>query len=515
MLFDGDNLAEALSNDYTSVEAIKNKNHFAYLLKYLGIGGLEAQYMLVEEEYVSKDYLHDYSAYYAFCFNKYDKFCKRVHFFNTTLTEEVLNKTILGTLDSPLNLQDNYLGFIVVKPIPGTVIGFTLLKSYNDFKPDLDRTYWGLREYKVHICGSEWKIKSLAFQEQDSVLAACATTAIWSMLNKASTDSHTILKSPNQITQDAASISSDGSRLFPNHGLSVLQICQAIFNSGLVSEVKSDRVPMYNDKKELIGWFVSNSFTKKILNAYAPIGIPVILVIRVPDAAEHGLHAITVTGFRQQPLTNSVPVPETTFYSDSIEKLYAHDDQYGPFVRVKFDNHVDLITPWTEDHDDEAPTWVQQIIVPLYPKIRISYEDIEVIVWWMDQVFTAYFARRAHHNLNLTWDIKIDFSESFKSELKESQLGEVEKLRLLKKSMPKYLWIITCYVGKFKVFDFVCDATDVNNNMLGQEFIWYLSDTEKKAVNDFLVRTRDVFMDKLIKKTQHPHYDFVLKQTAS
>jgi hypothetical protein len=96
----------------------------------------------------------------------------------------------------------------------------------------------GVRNYTIHLFGNVLTIESLAFQEQDTVLAACATTAIWTMLNKASVDFHTILKSPSQITKDADNLSFDGSRLFPNKGLNLLQICQAIYNSGLESEIK-------------------------------------------------------------------------------------------------------------------------------------------------------------------------------------------------------------------------------------------------------------------------------------
>ncbi|MBK8643805.1 MAG: hypothetical protein IPN15_16865 [Saprospiraceae bacterium] len=49
------------------------------------------------------------------------------------------------------------------------------------------------------------------------------------------------------------------------------------------------------------------------------------------------------------------------------------------------------------------------IVVPLYPKIRISYEDIEAIVLGLDAILTLFFDNKIV--ADLVWDIKIDFSE--------------------------------------------------------------------------------------------------------
>lgn len=164
-----ESLALALSNEHTPASVVTSKNHFTYLKEYLGTSGLCAKTIIVEERYVSKDFLRDFASYYAFCFEDYSKFCNRVHFFPNEFDEETFYSAILAPEKNLKNFWSNYLGFIVVKPIPTKIIGYT-----------------------IHVFGKEVKIKSLAFQEQDSVLAACATTAIWSMLNKASVGFNTI-----------------------------------------------------------------------------------------------------------------------------------------------------------------------------------------------------------------------------------------------------------------------------------------------------------------------------------
>lgn len=507
--FSPESLARALSNKYTSPEVIQQRHHYKYFLKYLGDEGLNAQSLVIEEKYISKDFLHDYAAYYALCFREYDKFCKRVHFFRTTVTEELLNRAILEKGEMPAGFWNDYLGFIVVKPIPTTVIGFTVLKHYNMTQPIPDRNFWGLRNYKVHVFGREIEVPSLAFQEQDSVLAACATTAIWSMLNKAASDFHTILKTPSEITRDAGNVSLDGSRLFPNKGLSVLQICQAIFNSGLVSEVK---LPNYQATKEngKVGTYISNTVVRKFLNAYSPLGIPIILVVEVPDRNEFGLHAITISGFRQSPPKAIDLKTSTSFLAENIDRIYAHDDQWGPFVRVDLKGELELKTMWTEFHKDNWATRVKNIIIPLYPKVRIAYEDIETIVLGLDAILSIFFDKKIKHDL--VWDIKINFSEMYKSYIRGSGLSDQEKIKRLITSLPKYLWIATCYIGIHKVFEFTFDATDVNNGMIGVDLICLLPDDQRKILSEFLAKNERILRPVFAKRAKLHYYDFLIEQ---
>ncbi len=496
--FTEDNLAESLSNPHTEPDIIRSKNHFRYLKGYLSEKGINAKTIVVEPDYVSKDYLHDYASYYAYCFEKYSKFCTRVHFFDIVLTQPELEEKIISAgADDPI--WTHYLGFIVVKPIPVTVIGYSVLKTYSGVAEFNSRNFWGTRKYKIHLFGNEVEINSLAFQEQDSVLAACATTAIWSMLNKASTDFHTILKSPSQITNDADTISPDGSRLFPNKGLNLLQICQAIFNSGLVSEIKQPDYSIYNESGEIVFGAVSHQYLKKILSAYSAIGIPIILIIRVPSGGVHGYHAITVSGFKQK---GPVEIPlqdEISWLSDNIEKLYAHDDQWGPFTRIEFMKlDSELETSWTSFHPDKLPTYVTNVVVPLYPKIRISYEDIEVIVLGLDRIMSLFFDGMIKSDL--VWEIKIDYSENFKKIVKASPLSDTEKLGINSRSLPKYLWIASCYTGEHKIFDFTFDATGVSNAMIGIDVLCYIKDF-KNVFKEYLETNISIFGKRIFK---HP-----------
>jgi hypothetical protein len=139
--YSADNLAIALSNNYTSPSAVLNKDHFIYFSDYLGVDGLFAKTIIIESDYISKDYLHDYATYYAFCFENYPKFCKRVHFFSNEFTLDYFQSVLIDVDNANTDFWSSYLGFIVVKPIPTKNIGYTVLKMY-DSTDDNPRYFW-------------------------------------------------------------------------------------------------------------------------------------------------------------------------------------------------------------------------------------------------------------------------------------------------------------------------------------------------------------------------------------
>jgi hypothetical protein len=516
--FTEETLAWALHNDHTTEDMVRSKQHFGYLSRYLGEEGLNAVSIVMEEKYVSKDFLDDYTGYYASCFHGYDKHCKRVHFFRTTITEDLMNQALLGKLDPPFDkyIWDSYLGFIVVRPIPVAVIGFTLLKDYNSTGKIRERVFPGVRPYTVHFFGKELKVNTLAFQEQDNVLAACATTAIWCMLSKASAHEYSILKSPGQITRDAASMANDGSRLFPNKGLDINQISQAIIQSGMVTELPDTDIEDREYGSTETDLFISNSLTKKIVYAYMPLGIPIILVINVPKGGEHKLHAITVAGYRKPEKERESEEEvgsegETQWMAEMINQLYAHDDQWGPFTRVRFKNDADLITTWTEDDPENPPCRVTDIVVPLYPKVRITYRDIEAIVeGFHSMIGLAYEGKLAAPP---RWDICIQYSETYKRNISREDLSDEQKLAILTGSYAKYLWVAGCLIGDKKIFEFVFDATDVNIGIIKGFMISNLSEEALRRFYDFLLLNKDAVDSEYQTKQMLSYYHFLLRET--
>ncbi|MBN8857008.1 MAG: hypothetical protein J0H29_01395 [Sphingobacteriales bacterium] len=548
--FNRENFAEALSNRFTPADTILRKKHFEYLMKYLGPAdkGLGAKIILIEDRYISKDFLHDYAAYYALCFEKYDKECRRIHLFNQVFTEEEFKNVLLSTDEGVKDsFWSHYLGNIVVKPIPVTVIGTTILQTYTH-DGEFGRNYWGLKDYSINVFGTRRTIRSLVFQEQDKVLAACATTAIWSTLNKTFPDYQTAYKSPSQITREADNTSHDGSRLFPNKGLDILQICHAIEQSGLVCEVLNNGNRTLAHKGEP---GIKNSYLKEIVRAYSPVGIPIILIIKISDYKD--LHAITLVGHRHNgPFLAEDDSPLISM-ADNIDRLYAHDDQWGPFVRITFAGNECIITPWNEelgmkeitneneqcnkeevnannDNDGvsiQSTTEIEQqfieqdtsipvtvnvtdVILSLYPKIRISYLDIKPVALGVSGIFREF--TRGMYTRGLTWDIRLLYSEQYKAEIKKLNLSENLKLDLIARSMPKFIWVVTSYTGLERISDFTFDATGVRNAMNGLEVLTFIEGM-RSPLHLFINANRELFDEYYNDENAPRYFDWLLSST--
>ena len=112
----------------------------------------------------------------------------------------------------------------------------------------------------------------------------------------------------------------------------------------------------------------------------------------------------------------------------------------------------------------------------------------------------------------MVWEIKINYSETVKSMVKESSLEEKDQVNFLMKSLPKYIWVASCYIGENKVFDFTFDATDVSTGMIGQDFLFYLTPDIKPILADFLKKNEPLLKPLFRNKAKELYYDFLLQQ---
>src|SRR5438105_2035940 len=94
------------------------KRHLTYFEGYFATLG--ARIIVVENDYVDRDYLEDFAGYYVRCFHTYGRTCARLHFFACDFTTTDFDALLSGgaAVFSSGDLQAHYLGFIVVKPLP-------------------------------------------------------------------------------------------------------------------------------------------------------------------------------------------------------------------------------------------------------------------------------------------------------------------------------------------------------------------------------------------------------------
>jgi len=91
-------------------EVVARKLHSVYFDEYFS--ALGAKTIVVENDYIDRDYLEDYAGYYVRCFECYERVCTRLHFFPTSFSKDEFEALLTGHtdgVDQPA-LDDNYLG---------------------------------------------------------------------------------------------------------------------------------------------------------------------------------------------------------------------------------------------------------------------------------------------------------------------------------------------------------------------------------------------------------------------
>lgn len=145
-----EHLVKLLCSKQSDVAFVSEKNQVGYLDNYLSSHDIDARTIIAEYGYVDRDYLADYVGYYARCFQPYDRHCMRLHFFSFNFDQKQFKSLLRneGTELQLAELKKKYVGFVVIKPLPETMIGRTCLKTYHN---SCGRMFPTIRNYKVNL----------------------------------------------------------------------------------------------------------------------------------------------------------------------------------------------------------------------------------------------------------------------------------------------------------------------------------------------------------------------------
>ena len=334
-----------------------------YVFRY--VHKIGARCMTIEKVYIDRDYMEDHGLFYSRSFLPYPASCQRLQFFRTgpAETEQRIKELIeCGRSTSKESFRkacrefsdENYCGFSVIKPLPGCPVGRTVLCPYPSESKDGRRSFDSTRHYVSHLCGIELTVCGLAFQQQDTGVSACATTALWSSLQKAQDLEPVGSATPAQITVLATRFSLPFGRPMPSDGLSIEQMCGAVNALGLAPTLV--RAVGFKETRSQLYTAISAGF--------APV-----LVVKEPNTENY--HAVTVAGMKvDEPRTGAAIDEDIYDLSGDLKAIYIHDDRHGPYLKVNVTKSVgkmqlDVVNP-KEKWD------VTHILLPVHSKIRIS-----------------------------------------------------------------------------------------------------------------------------------------------
>ena len=420
MIYTGDFSQNNLGNSYQA----------QYIMDYIHTIGTKT--ILVEENYVDRDYLVDYTKFYARSFKSYDRFTKRIHFFSNEFEEDDFFHISKNNQQEKKNLIDSYLGFVVIKPIidkfDNPLIGRTALKPYPPIIEG-ENKYFLKFHNSVSLYGIKLHVDSLRFQSQDIAVGACATTALWVTLQPLKGFFEITMHSLSEITEKSVLFPSKY-RNFPSEGLNLYQIIMYLKSIGLDVEcIDMEKSKNTDIEKDLIS---------DVVKVFTRSGYPLIAGLKIEKKGDPpDFHAVVISGYK----SNQEGV---------IEELYIHDDQIGPYSIVKStDGFLHWHNEWIQKFNFDKIS-INRILIPLYPKMRLSFFKIYSI-----------FLKGRKNLSNDRFVIDLLFLQL--NEYKEFLLGKeiANKTNILITPLPKFLWIIRHTIDTNTIIDVVYDGTSV------------------------------------------------------
>lgn len=226
----------------------------------------------IERDYIDRDYRDEYAHFYAGTFRSLSDRCQRLHFVSKD--------------------GDRYLGFVVLRPIPGRLVCRTMIAP----PPGLERFTSCLVPDIATLFGMQQGVKASPFISQDFQYGVCAHASIWMVAQYFNLRFGFPRLHMSDIVQ-AAGLHPGNHRMTPSRGLTPQQISGAM-----------DRLGMLPLSYSLTD-FPVDADTDEMLRAYLNSGIPLLLT--------RGRHVHVLIGY---------------FHDAEGKRIYvAHDDIRGPY----------------------------------------------------------------------------------------------------------------------------------------------------------------------------------------
>ena len=318
-----------------------------YIFNYLDSNDVKAKTGVIEENYIDKDYLLDYAGFYSRSFESYARHTKRIHFFSKSFDQEYFENLLVSREKTRDKRLGKYLGFVVIKLFRNSnsksdpLIGRTLLTPYFEkirrttLGSNPDTRHFISSEYHPNLYGLDLRIKSLPFQAQDNAVSACATSCLWIANSQLSNIFDTPKLSPIEVTNKATRFVGD-SRSLPNSGLTLKQMLDFLTGINLDFEYFSPHATRQEFPTDLAD---ITKFIPDTVKAFIDAGIPIIAGLTLKkyvdepngkeaigkedrDIEKADDHAVVICGYREN-------------HDGNVNTLYVHDDQIGPYSKVK------------------------------------------------------------------------------------------------------------------------------------------------------------------------------------
>ncbi|MCY4302018.1 MAG: hypothetical protein OXC68_09845 [Aestuariivita sp.] len=314
--------------------------------------------VLIEHDYIDKDYRSTFYNFYAKMGRPYRQDCVRLHFFDKDVRFS----------DSPLDLkspddrlEDHYFGYVVLRPTITATLGRSLLSP---------RARVGAQGvaiqtcHKIHLMGYTLSVQGFPSMAQHVDIAVCAHVACWAILrhySEQNTQHREFLL--HDITMLAKPFDPGG--LTPSFGLNLYE-AERIFQAAGCYPLMIAR-EWDTNKNE---WVNDDRFFAQLLS-YLDSGFPLFVSLQSEAMGNEG-HAIVLAGYDWRN-DRAKSDEDISHVWSRVNSLLAVDDNLLPYSSVvvmdSMKSNEDIKNYTAEDFD--------AFIVPLPDKIFYPAQAVE------------------------------------------------------------------------------------------------------------------------------------------
>jgi len=330
-----------------------------------GEGG--AQSVLLERNYIDREFSAAYSAFYSTLFRPYRKHCSRVHFFASDVSGLMAD---LGPAERVALLEGartSYLGNIVLRPLTHAPISSAHISTAALAGGPLQET--GVRsKFRCHVMGVDFSVEAMPLTQQDTRIGACAQAVIW----MSGRHFHNRFGAPWYSMPDITS-----NALNPADNIITRSLpagSDFLTPDNMIRALRSmGRHPvMYAPDYSPQGGEVWRSVNPRhVVARYVDSGIPVILGMQQAGTAIG--HAVVAVGFERQDSPDISTLGQHPNAGDFLNRFLVNDDQRGSYCRLPLADIPTANYPFCFDRD------IKYLMVALPEKVFVTAEVAELI----------------------------------------------------------------------------------------------------------------------------------------
>lgn len=258
--------------------------------------------VVVEHDYIDKDYRDTYARFYAKKFADYPSRTFRLHLFAKSITAT--------QLWDGHHLQESYIGSIIVRPTRASSIGRTLIDPARCARISGEIC---TAPFDIHLLGARLTIQAFPFMSQDADVTRCAHVACWSIFRYFSQQFRRCREVwPYELSELTSNYAFG--RLIPSKGMAVAQVCEMFGNGGFAPEV------YYRTNLERLH-FGRNNF-ERLIYSCVESSIPLVASLQSKE------HALTIIGHISE---YNAPPDGIDVQADCLRALIVHDDNEAPY----------------------------------------------------------------------------------------------------------------------------------------------------------------------------------------